>query len=531
MTADFWPWTILQITPTDDRKTIREAYSRLLKALDHEAETEAYMQLRDARDAALSGHFLHPPASNDEADDDFGLGSPLPDDAVPVAEAPPAEPELQEKPAFTVDYSDEDEKRFQRVVDLFLGEGALAPAESEELKQHLDTLFADDRMGDLGHYARVEGWLAQLLADRYPRGAELFPKAADYFHWSERAQELGVHPAIPWLFNAHEGVSLVNEIETPGHAYHREWMELKRGKPDGVLWFRTVDKPRMANLIDTIRRDYPWLEQDHWQPQLVERWEKKVAGGAVRGPSPWTWFWMICVLFAIVPRFAATDATAPAANFAPVAEADAVVIEQRIADFLERNFPKATSDGRTAETLRKAVPKIYASLEDRARNRLQDDAVADNIMMKAITDNYYSMIDKLPYDRQVAEAKFRASAAKKLRDDPQGCVQLIARPATYMRSGNAAAILTDDYRNHMFAVVHDDYAGVKWVSVSKKMVLPGDVVGKLIQRSGLSDAKLRATMSAERPVEADYCRAMGSLFELLTEIPREQASKILPAVL
>ena len=37
-------------------------------------------------------------------------------------------------------------------------------------------------------------WLG-TLADRYPRGAALFPKVAAYFHWADRTHELGVHPA------------------------------------------------------------------------------------------------------------------------------------------------------------------------------------------------------------------------------------------------------------------------------------------------------------------------------------------------
>ncbi|WP_260580587.1 hypothetical protein [Sphingopyxis sp. PET50] len=95
MSGSHWPWTVLEIAPTDDRKTIREAYARLLKALDHEAETEAYMALRDARDAALSGEFLHPPGDEPE-EDDYGLGTPLPDD-IGADAAPGTEPAGQSR--------------------------------------------------------------------------------------------------------------------------------------------------------------------------------------------------------------------------------------------------------------------------------------------------------------------------------------------------------------------------------------------------------------------------------------------------
>lgn len=529
MSAPHWPWNILGTAPTEDRKTIREAYSRLLKAMDPDSDTQAFMDLRYARDAALSGEFLH--ADGDGEAHEFGDTETIDSINLPPSNEPLPDVEPIARPQFTVEYSEADDTRFNRMVELFLGEGEMSDAEQAELNEHLDALFADPRMDDLGHYARVEAWLAELLADRHPRAARLFPRIADHFHWHTRAHELGIHPAIAWLVGAHEGFQIVDQISNPGHDFHAEWMELKAGKPKGPLILRRVSHKKMANLIDTVRRDYPWLETEHWQPDLVARWEKKVANGGIRGPGAWTWFWMVCVLFAVLPRCSALDSTNSGPSLASVAQVDTQTTERTIENFLDRNFAKAMAEGRTADSLRKAGPNVYATLQDRARYLPGDDAMADNIMMKAITDNYYSMIDKLPYDRQVTDAKFRAAAMRKLKDDAQGCVEFASQPARYLRSGNAPIVLTDDYRNHMFAVVHDDYAGVKWTNVSKEMRLPGDVVGKLIKRSGLSDAKLRATFSAERPPEADYCRAMGSLYELLTEIPRDQASKILPAVL
>lgn len=531
MSGDFWPWTILHIAPTDDRKTIREAYSRLLKALDHEAETEAYMELRHARDAALSGQFLHPPsAEDDEEEDDFGLGNPLPDDAVLADDAPPPQPGPEEKPVFTVEYSDDDDKRFQRVVDLFLGEGDLLPSENEELSQHLDALFADDRMGDLGHYARVEGWLAQLLADRYPRGAGLFPKVADYFHWSDRAHELGVHPAIPWLFNAHEGESLIRELNTPGHTYHREWIELTKGKPKGMLWTRGIDKPRMANLIETVRRDYPWLEQEHWQPELVARWEKAAASGGVKGPGVWTWIALAFFALSAIGRMAGGDASESDHNPAALAALQAAEADKHIAEFIE-GFPKAAVDGRTLATLREKSPKAYSTLQNVATTYSGSAEPRNRIMMRELTEIYYLMIDKLPYNLQVADARFRAAMIKKMRDNPRECAQFIRNPRTYLRQGNSVDYISPDYQYQMFSVIHDEYGDREWGLVAKDATLSGEFIGKLIKRSGVPEERLRATLRSQNAPEQDVCRTMGSLYELLTEIPAKEAGKILPAVL
>lgn len=533
MTAPHWPWTILEIEPTEDRKAIRETYSRKLKALDHEAETEAYMALRDARDAALSGQFLLPPGDGAE-EDDFGLGTPLPDgeSGAPRAAEPLADPEPAEKPVFTVEYSDEDDKRFNRVVALFLGDGELTRDESLELRQHLDALLADDRLGDLGHYARVEVWLAQLLADRYPRGADLFPRIAAHFDWGQRAHELGIHPAIPWLFNAHEGQSLVRELGTPGHTYHREWVELTRGKPQGPLWTRAVDKSRMANLIGTIRRDYPWLEQEHWQPELVARWEKKVAGGTPSGPNPWVWLVFVALFLSAVGRMIGSeDAATRSQEMAASSLAKTAAAEANVLQFLQSRFPQAAEDGRTIVTLQKNSPQSYEKLaEAGARFDAMGDE-RDRLMMKEIQEIYFYIIDKLPYKLQVADAKFRAATLKGLQGDPQACTAFLANPRSYLRQVNNDAGISPDYDYQMFSVVHDEYGAREWPLVHKNFNIPGEVVGKIIDRSGLSEARLRAAIGTDTAPDADVCIAKRSLYEILTEIPEAQASKILPALM
>ncbi|MCJ2184738.1 hypothetical protein MTR62_18885, partial [Novosphingobium sp. 1949] len=52
MTQPF-PWSILGIAPTRERKAIRSAYARAIKAMDLDADVEGYARLRHARDVAL----------------------------------------------------------------------------------------------------------------------------------------------------------------------------------------------------------------------------------------------------------------------------------------------------------------------------------------------------------------------------------------------------------------------------------------------------------------------------------------------
>jgi hypothetical protein len=120
---------------------------------------------------------------------------------------------------------------------------------------------------------------------------------------------------------------------------------------------------------------------------------------------------------------------------------------------------------------------------------------------------------------------------KKMRDNPRECAQFIRNPRTYLRQGNSVDYISPDYQYQMFSVVHDEYGDREWGLVTKDATLSGEFIGKLIKRSGVPEERLRATLRSQNAPEQDVCRTMGSLYELLTEIPAKEAGKILPAVL
>ncbi|MDO9370764.1 MAG: hypothetical protein Q7T68_19550 [Sphingopyxis sp.] len=533
MSEASWPWSLLDIARTDDRKTIREAYARKLKALDPDSATEAFMNLRDARDAALSGEFLD--MSDEFPGDEVPVGDMSDElDDIPAA-APPLDIALADetagRPQFTVEYDESDDNRFHRMVELLTGEGELSTTETAELEGHLDTMFADHRMADLGHFARVEIWLAELLAQRYPRAARLFPQVADKFQWNERAHELGIHPAIPWLVGAHEGQALFEEIGRNDHPYHREWIELAQGRPEGPLFFRAIDNGRMGNLITSVRRDFPWLEQAHWQPELVARWEKRVEGGGVRGPGVWTWIVLVFLALSAIGKFAGVDSSRIDHNPAALAALQATKADEHIAEFISTQFPSAQADGRSVETLRARSPKTYFILQSVADRFDTVDEARNRIISREIAEIYYLIIDKMPYEMQIADAKFRAATIRKMRDNPRGCAEFIRNPRTYLRQGNSADAISPEYRYHMFSVVHDQYGDREWALVPKDVKISGDIVGKLIKRAGLPEKRIAAVIQARDASEADICITMGSFYELLTEIPAKEASPILPVLL
>ncbi|WP_226638329.1 hypothetical protein [Novosphingobium profundi] len=81
--SETFPWSVLGIAPTSDRKAIRKAYAAAVKAMDIDAEVDAYAHLRSARDQALAlaretpVDAVSPLALRDVSEDG---GDPLPGD-------------------------------------------------------------------------------------------------------------------------------------------------------------------------------------------------------------------------------------------------------------------------------------------------------------------------------------------------------------------------------------------------------------------------------------------------------------------
>lgn len=53
MTANFWPWSELELDETGDVRTIKRAYAKRLRQIDHESDPQAFGILRDAYSYAL----------------------------------------------------------------------------------------------------------------------------------------------------------------------------------------------------------------------------------------------------------------------------------------------------------------------------------------------------------------------------------------------------------------------------------------------------------------------------------------------
>lgn len=353
MARRHWPWDVLGIDRTADKAAIRSAYAVQLKAMDVDRDIQGFAALRSARDQALRDA-----ASAREGDAD----DPLLDDEpeVPEATVAPEEgegafvyaaPEGWETdfnpgtaeawgeddfgygtgdyvdPHSRVEYPDrvpDDDAPDRRLAQLLYPGGAQSDEavtfeENEAAQAALGALLAEAKSADLGREQAVDYWLAEVLAESWPRSGPLVEQAAQAFDWVAQSGEIGERPALQFLNPRIRGLRFVAKVEQPDHPFHQYWEELKRPGRRGFVDRFRIKREGIENLLGGIRSRYPEVESylDH---ERVASWEK---------PAPSWIAWAVQRVFIgiILIQAVALCSRALDDDGLPPAEVDRVVAE------------------------------------------------------------------------------------------------------------------------------------------------------------------------------------------------------------
>lgn len=306
-------WQLLGIEATADSKAIRRAYAARLRAIDPDQDRDGFAALRDARDQALmlaSGEVADAPSPGimiagmevivPSPDMAFSGSLPATCDAAsaPLSIAAATPPPDWRMPPIALDCRIAADAGDAIVLPLPDGADALIvptvtraevqdlsradhalhallypdpDAPSQDRPMHpadivngttlIKRIHAEAQQGAIDLHARVDDWLANILAGSWPRAQPLLAPAARLFGWEALDGQIDAPPAVDFINRRLASDRFAQQVQQKGHPLHRAWQQLAKPTRPGQSWALWWQGAKVDELITTIRRDYPELEQ------------------------------------------------------------------------------------------------------------------------------------------------------------------------------------------------------------------------------------------------------------------------------
>lgn len=569
-----------------DVAAIRKAYAALFKAMDLDADPEGYARLRQARDVALRAAKLAaapPPPLVEEPEAPAAEPSAAPwlyaAPAVTLAEAgemplliagqiehpevvPPA-PQAIHAPATpdaalralagppvlaTAEPVRADVSYLARPdVDLARllhdDEADLAPLDDagETFAQRcLAALLAEAATANLTRHAQIEDWVADLLAETWPRSAPLLRPAAEAFGWENERGQITERPSIAWLNARLRGLRFQDKVAEPDHPLHKAWAELTRPGSANMIDKLRVKRADINQLLEGVRKHFPELEH-HFPRERVVSW----GDGAAKSGSGFGVFRLfgtgftfnagyaisifvgLQILMAVL-RMAAPDPTGGRDPlFGPptiTATADPAYAPLR-----DKAVEEVFGKGKTIGWLREKQASLATNFEshiESARSAGGRDEAG------IISDPLEYVRRRVYYDGRAADVQTLREMTKvrlalyevARKEDPDVC-------SHFLETADLTNIpVPEEVRAQERALaarmVDQGVLADSGETVPKQATIPGALIGQVIKVTDLPEARVRVVLKGEGQ-PAERCAVIGSLLRAALKWPGKEAVDIL----
>lgn len=532
-----WPWDELGIDQTRDTKAIRSAYSAKLKELDLDTQIDEYSSLRQARSYALQL------AQMPEEEEDYGLGDPTQDwdegeGGVPLhyetdtsAQQPVHGSDqglADSEPASAPDPDGElASQKFNAISQIVLPDGeqsddAFTYEENEEAGELLREMLEVASNATLDLYQGLDFHLSELLAMGWPRSAPLVEASNAQFNWFAEIGQITERPALVFLNARLAGMRFQEEVETPGHRYHKAWNDLASGGPPVWLKRNWLSRNTVLELLGIIRNQYPELES-LLDPMRIQDWENATMSVFARAIQIVAALWFLGSAL----RFCAGDQPQSAdVIISQDGQAVEAVYAEVVVDIL--------GDEWSGERLEQTSPLLARYFRRAAEQYRGSDGKPSVVTasVEARHDARFVLVDKrdtLGFDDQVRAYQLYLNWLTMAREQgPAKCLAML-NGADFIpdRTQGANAEANYDEEKDLLNILLEkgDPLASNEPSETRTASIPGWVIGEIMTKTRLSQEQVSEGLS--RSDSKQRCDVMIALMEVVARAPSKVPSEVL----
>lgn len=522
MTAANGPWAVLGIAPTPDARDIRRAYARMLKTIDVDGEPDRFVALREAFDHAVAlaeAGDLEPinadaaiPAHTAIEDDRWSVPDDPPARIAPPPPSPPVPDAIHE--------SDLNARALEQLLLSHRDDWASAsPPEEEAMLERWRAILADPRFDELDHYARVEAWIAEIVAIGSPFSDPLVRPVVERFRWADQAGMIGQSPAIRFVVDRAATLDFIDRVAQADHPLHKAWHELTTPASEGSRRGWGVRRRHVDELLTSIRRDHPAVEGlfDNWRVALWENPGPRLGWGG--------WAFGLLLLLQFIRLFGEPDATPPPQSPPVFLAAD--MLTTPAAD-LDRVMKTLSRDHVTPGETARRNPDLYNDLLARwqaVSERRGDiwDLQADTSEMLAA--RFDRIVDKSPYEQISTLRRIDLEEAEIYR------AQGDATCAAYVRGEAPLAPhlperLIERRRNAINDILLSSGADRPGHKSPTSFMVPGAVVSDVLRLTSLDRDEFDAA-TRNRGSDGNICRTRIAMLKAILALPPKRGLRLL----
>lgn len=568
------PWSTLGIAETHDVKAIRKAYADAVKAMDLDADVQGYARLRNARDMALRlaktrsadpepEEPLEPPAPLAQTPDDpvarWEHAAPdLPGDWTPDARLSTRPRETQDdtrivrpfartmpdggageaialprgidlSPPLLEGYGPTEaalgltpgQSPFERLAELLDPENeaiaGLPFDDAEEIvaRRAMRAIIDIARMADVSQQGRIEVWLAERLAESWPRSAPLLEAATEAFAWEREWGRFDARPVIEYLGSRLRGYRFQSKVAEANHRFHKAWCELSRPGKAGPLRFLRASTADVQGLLAGIRKHFPELEE-HLDAERVASWE-------TTRPLSATTIVMLVVfaLFAVAVAIGGSDPGRRSSGsisgdpLAPAMVPASTQQDTEVSDTIKTAIIEVFGEGRDINWLLQHQPDLEQTIASNVRITLQNGEGRKAAIGKAL-----EIVRERVYrnGRELSGADFTTTMELRL-----GLLKAARKQGTdtCISAMNSSWLdhtipvpdsLREQERRFASALAEKGILKVPERSQATTASVPGPLVGQVIDATKLPEDRVRKAMGGAGS-DADNCAVAIALLE------------------